>query len=119
MTTLCDSLSEVSRVPVGTAERIGTPLPVRCRVDAQGTLSSLPMTRRAVSPLCVRSASLSEPLSSAQIKYDAVSQRYVTLSNPQTNMPHGFDQRNVLALTISQDLRFWLQVRPGGGGGGG
>ena len=32
---------------------------------------------------------------------------YVTLSNPQTTAAQGRDQRSVLALTVSDDLRTW------------
>lgn len=32
---------------------------------------------------------------------------YVTLSNPQTTAAQGRDQRSVLALTVSNDLRTW------------
>ena len=32
---------------------------------------------------------------------------YVTLSNPQTTAAQGRDQRSVLALTVSEDMRTW------------
>ena len=32
---------------------------------------------------------------------------YVALSNPQTTAAQGRDQRSVLALTVSDDLRAW------------
>jgi hypothetical protein len=37
---------------------------------------------------------------------------YVTLSNPQTTAAAGRDQRSVLALTVSEDLRTWRRHDP-------
>ena len=39
---------------------------------------------------------------------------YVTLSNPQTTAAAGRDQRSVLALTVSEDLRTWRRRGPAG-----
>ena len=60
-------------------------------------------------PDAVLAASACVP-SPAQLLHDAVSGLYVTLTNPaRDNL--GMDQRNVLVLTVSKDLRSWRQIR--------
>ena len=43
------------------------------------------------------------------VRRDPVTGYYITLSNPNTDLKYT-DQRNILALCFSRDLRNWTQV---------
>ena len=45
-----------------------------------------------------------------QVMYDAVSRLFVALVNPMTADSLGADQRNILELAVSADLRAWRPV---------